>query len=230
MLVRAGNAGYRMAQVALLVGVLAGCSEAADDTDTKASASASASADRSVERGVSIGAAGSPCELPVSFDLAKDWEPEAIDSAAAQDKAASADSGDLEDEISEEVLDSILRQGPVVAACEVDAKPAGYVGFLRIWTGEPGDDDARAVLEEFVAAEDGASKAKYTPFESGDLSGAEVEYVVTSKLLGETKKESAFAVTTPGGSVVVHLGGMDTEEHEKMVPAYELARNTLRTV
>ncbi|MFI1720847.1 lipoprotein [Streptomyces sp. NPDC020489] len=219
-----------MAQVALLVGVLAGCSEAADDTDTKASGSASASADKRVERGGSLGAAGSACELPVSFDLAKDWEPESIDSAAAQDKDSSADTGDLEDEISQEVLDSLLRQGPVTAACEVDAKPAGYVGFLRIWTGEPGDDDARTVLEEFVAAEDGASKATYGSFESGGLSGAEVEYVVTSKALGETKKERAFAVTTPGGPVVVHLGGMDTEEHEKMVPAYELARNTLRTV
>lgn len=220
-----------MAYVALLAGVLAGCSEAADDKkDAKTSASASASAGQIAESGDSIGAAGSACELPVSFDLAKDWEAEAIDSAAAQDKASSTESGDLDDEISEEILDSILRQGPVAAACEVDAKPAGYIGFLRIWTGEPGDDDARTVLEEFVAAEDGASKAKYTSFKSGDVAGAEVEYVVKSELLDETKKESAFAVTTPDGPVVVHLGGMDTEEHEKMVPAFELAKKTLQAV
>lgn len=220
-----------MAYVALLAGVLAGCSEAADDkTDAKSSASASASAGQTAESGDSIGAAGSACELPVSFDLAKDWEAEAIDSAAAEDKASSTDSGELEDEISEEILDSILRQGPVAAACEVDAKPAGYVGFLRIWTGEPGDDDARTVLEEFVAAEDGASKAKYTSFTSGDLAGVEVRYDVTSELLDETKKESAFAVATPDGPVVVHLGGMDTEEHEKMVPAFELAKKTLKSV
>lgn len=220
-----------MAYVALLAGVLAGCSETADDKkDAKTSASASASAGQIAESGESIGAAGSACELPVSFDLAKDWEAEAIDSAAAQDKASSTDSGDLDDEISEEILDSILRQGPVAAACEVDAKPAGYIGFLRIWTGEPGDDDARTVLEEFVAAEDGASKAKYSSFKSGDVAGAEVEYVVKSELLDETKKESAFAVTTPDGPVVVHLGGMDTEEHEKMVPAFELAKKTLQAV
>ncbi|MCX5335568.1 MULTISPECIES: lipoprotein [unclassified Streptomyces] len=220
-----------MAYVALLAGVLAGCSEAADDKkDAKTSASASASAGQAAESGDSIGAAGSACELPVSFDLAKDWEAEAIDSAAAQDKASPTDSDGLEDEISEEVLDSILRQGPVAAACEVDAKPAGYIGFLRIWTGEPGDDDARTVLEEFVAAEDGARKAKYTSFESGDVAGVEVEYVVTSELLDETKKESAFAVTTPDGPVVVHLGGMDTEEHEKMTPAFELAKKTLQKV
>ncbi|MEU5323357.1 lipoprotein [Streptomyces sp. NPDC021056] len=220
-----------MAYVALLAGVLAGCSEAADDKeDAKTSASASASAGQVAESGDSIGAAGSACELPVSFDLAKDWEAEAIDSAAAEDKASPTDSGDLDDEISEEVLDSILRQGPVAAACEVDAKPAGYIGFLRIWTGEPGDDDARTVLKEFVAAEDGARKAKYTSFTSGDLAGVEVEYVVTSALLDETKKESAFAVATPDGPVVVHLGGMDTEEHEKMTPAFELAKKTLQKV
>lgn len=230
MLVRAGNAGRRVAQVALLVGMLAGCSEAADDKDAKASPSTSASAEKGVESGGSIGVAGSACELPVSFELAKDWEAESIDSAAAQDKGASGDAGDLEDEIAEEVLDSILRQGPVAAACEVDAKPAGYVGFLRIWTGEAGDDDARTVLEEFVAAEADASKAKYSSFESGGLDGAEVEYFVTSELLEETKKESAFAVTTPDGPVVVHLGGMDTEEHQKMVPAYELAKKTLQKV
>lgn len=225
-----------MAYVALLAGVLAGCSEtAADKKDAKTSASASASAGQIAESGESIGAAGSACELPVSFDLAKDWEAEAIESAAigsaaARDKASSTESGDLDDEISEEILDSILRQGPVAAACEVDAKPAGYIGFLRIWTGEPGDDDARTVLEEFVAAEDGASKAKYTSFESGDLAGVEVRYDVTSELLDETKRESAFAVTTPDGPVVVHLGGMDTEEHEKMVPAFELAKKTLQAV
>ncbi|MFD3838483.1 lipoprotein, partial [Streptomyces sp. NPDC058642] len=213
-----------MAYVALLAGVLAGCSEGADDKkDAKTSASASASGGQAAESGDSIGAAGSACELPVSFDLAKDWEAEAIDSAS-QDKASPTDSGELEDEISEEVLDSLFRQGPVAAACEVDAKPAGYIGFLRIWTGEPGDDDARTVLEEFVAAEDGARKAKYTSFTSGGLAGVEVEYVVTSALLDETKKESAFAVATPDGPVVVHLGGMDTEEHEKMVPAFELAK------
>ncbi|KOV56159.1 hypothetical protein ADK64_41460 [Streptomyces sp. MMG1121] len=49
----------------------------------------------------------------------------------------------------------------------------------------------------------------------------------TSKLLEETKKETALAVSTPDGPVVLHLGGMDMEEHEAMRPAYELARQTL---
>jgi hypothetical protein len=201
-----------MAHVALLAGALTGCSEAAEGDDSKASArpsSATATAKPSgpdgtaVSSGGTIGAAGSACELPVTFDTAKGWKAEAV-------KAE-------------------LSQGPVTLACEIDAKPAGNIGFLRVWAGKPGDADARTVLEAFVAAEDGVSKERYGAFTSGGLSGVKVEYLYANELLEETKKESAFAVATANGPVVVHLGGLDTEEHEEMLPAYELARRTLRT-
>ncbi|MDH6565765.1 hypothetical protein M2160_000786 [Streptomyces sp. SAI-117] len=208
MPVRAGNTWLRMAHAALLAGVLTGCSEAAGD-DSKASAGSSATAetsgavDSAAVRGGTIGAAGSACELPVAFDTAKSWRAEAVEAP--------------------------LSQGPVTLACEIDAKPAGSIGFLRVWAGKAGDADARTVLEAFVAAEDGVSGEKYGAFTSGGLSGVEVEYLYASELLEETKKESAFAVTTADGPVVVHLGGLDTDEHEKMLPAYELARRTLHT-
>ncbi|WP_327596398.1 lipoprotein [Streptomyces chartreusis] len=230
MLVGAGSVRRRLAQVALLAGVLTGCSGAAED-DARTSASASAptdatadASDTAVKSGGTIGAAGSACPLPVTFDIAKDWEAEAIDTGTdGGDASAEPDSG-----LAQELADALLHQGPVTAACEVDAKPAGNIGFLRVWTGKPGDDDARAVLKEFVAAEKGASKAKYSAFEAGGLSGAEVKYLVTSELLEETKEESAVAVTTEWGPVVIHLGGMDTDEHRAMLPAYELAKRTLR--
>ncbi|MDH6546662.1 lipoprotein [Streptomyces sp. SAI-041] len=208
MPVRAGNTWLRMAHAALLAGVLTGCSEAAGD-DSKASAGSSATAktsgavDSAAVRGGTIGAAGSACELPVAFDTAKSWRAEAVEAP--------------------------LSQGPVTLACEIDAKPAGSIGFLRVWAGKAGDADARTVLEAFVAAEDGVSGEKYGAFTSGGLSGVEVEYLYASELLEETKKESAFAVTTADGPVVVHLGGLDTDEHEEMLPAYELARRTLHT-
>ncbi|MGF0174075.1 lipoprotein [Streptomyces sp. Marseille-Q5077] len=239
MLVGAGQVRRRLAQVALLAGVLTGCSGAAED-DPKASASASTSAsasvgaasdgDTAVKRGGTIGAAGSDCELPVTFDIAQYWEAEAIDAGTGKDKAGGSEgSGDSEDsELAQEIADALLHQGPVTAACEVDAKPAGNIGFLRIWTGEPGDDDARTVLEAFLADENGVSKAKYSAFKAGGLAGAEVKYLVTSKLLEETKEETALAVTTEMGPVIINLGGMDTEEHRAMLPAYELAKKTLR--
>lgn len=236
MLVGAGQVRRRLAQAALLAGVLTGCSGAAQDgakPSAAASASAGAASDSgtAVNSGGTIGAAGSACELPVTFDIAEDWKAEAVDAGAGAGKAAGSGSTEAEDgesEFAQEIADALLRQGPVTAACEVDAKPAGNIGFLRIWTGEPGDDDARAVLEAFVAAEDGASKARYSSFEAGGLSGAEVKYLYTSKLLEETKEEAALAVTTERGPVVLHLGGMDTDEHRAMLPAYELAKRTLR--
>lgn len=236
MLVGAGQTRRRMAQVALLAGVLTGCSGAAeDDPRTTASATASAEAagdgDGAVKSGGTVGAAGSACELPVTFDIAQYWLAEAVD--AGTDRDEQADSGDgsaaaEEEELAQEIADALLRQGPVTAACEIDAKPAGNIGFLRVWTGKPGADDARTVLEAFLAEEKGVSKAKYSAFKAGDVAGAEVTYLVTSKLLEETKEESALAVTTEEGPVVIHLGGMDTEEHRAMLPAYELAKKTLR--
>ncbi|ELS50434.1 lipoprotein [Streptomyces viridochromogenes] len=233
MLVGAGQVRRGLAQAAVLAGLLTGCAGAAED-DPKTSARASASADAAeagdtaVKSGGTIGAAGSACELPVSFDIAEYWEAEAVDAGAAKEKAADSSADSEESEFAQEFADAFLRQGPVTAACEVDAKPAGNIGFLRIWTGEPGDDDARAVLEAFVAAEGGTSKAKYRTFEAGGLSGVEVEYLYTSKLLEETKEESALAVATKRGPVVIHLGGFDTDEHRDMLPAYELAKRTLR--
>jgi hypothetical protein len=209
MLVGAGNTWLRIAHAALLAGVLTGCSDAAEGDDSKASARPSATAetsgpdDTAAVGGGTIGAAGSACELPVTFDIAKSWKAEAVEAP--------------------------LSQGPVSLACEIDAKPAGNIGFLRVWAGKSGDADTRAVLEAFLAAEDGVTKEKYRTFTSGGVSGVEVEYLYSSELLDETKKESAFAVTTADGPVVVHLGGLDTEEHEEMLPAYELARRTLRT-
>ncbi|MFF7167419.1 lipoprotein [Streptomyces sp. NPDC008086] len=242
MWVGTGRARRRLAQVAVLAGVLSGCAGAAED-DTKASASASASADSTasaetagdddggsgVKSGGSIGAAGSACELPVTFDIAQYWEAEAVDSGTKKDTSGGNGSADAEDdELAQEIADALLHQGPVTAACEVDAKPAGNIGFLRIWTGEPGAEDARGVLEAFLADETGVSKAKYSAFKTGGVAGAEVKYLVTSELLEETKEETALAVTTEKGPIVIHLGGMDTEEHRAMLPAYELAKKTLR--
>ncbi|MFJ6080119.1 lipoprotein [Streptomyces sp. NPDC092369] len=224
MLVGAGNTRRGLAHVALLTAVLTGCAEASDEAPS-ASTSASATADaaggseKAAESGGTIGTSGSACELPVTFDIAAKWKAKSIDAKSA------GDGSDLADEIA----DALLHQGPVTAACEVDAKPAGHIGFLRVWTGKPGKDDARTVLEAFVKAEDNTSKPKYTTFRSGGLDGVEVEYLFTSKLLEETKKERALAVTTASGPVVLHLGGLDSEEHEDMLPAFELAKQTLRT-
>ncbi|QFQ97934.1 hypothetical protein F9278_18860 [Streptomyces phaeolivaceus] len=238
-----GTVLAQLALLALLAGVLTGCSEPAEDGGAKPSASAAegAGTDATTEAtteakdggkdaarsGGSVGAAGSACELPVTFDTAEKWRPEAVET-----EAPGGSGGSEEDDLAAELAEGLLRQGPFTAACEIDAKPAGNIGFLRVWTGEAGAkaDDAQALLKEFVAAEGGTSEAKYSAFTSdSDVSGSEVAYLYTSEALDETKKERAFVTVTPDGPVVVHLGGLDTEEHEQMLPAYELAKRTLKT-
>ncbi|MFF9019466.1 lipoprotein [Streptomyces eurythermus] len=239
MRVRVGTVGGRVAVAAAVAMLLGGCAGAADD-DGKTSASASAGASAGAKgaaagdtgkkaaaaaRGGTLGPAGSACELPVSFDVAKDWKPKSIDAEKELAQVSEGADGDLAGELAA----AMLRQGPVTAACEIDAKPSGTIGFLRVWKGKPGDADAGGVLRAFVAAEKGAGKAEYHSFKTGGgVPAVEVEYLSTNKALDETKKESAFAVGTPDGPVVLHLGGMDTQEHDEMLPAFQLAKQTLK--
>ncbi|WP_299540425.1 lipoprotein [uncultured Streptomyces sp.] len=160
-------------------------------------------------RGGSVGGAGSACPLPVTFDHAADWTPEAVSVDPASELA------------------ELAQQGPLTMACEIDAKPAGHIGYLRVWTGAA-PDDARKALEAFLAADENAGGAAYAEFEAGGLRGVEVTYTETVEVTDETKTERAFAVASPDGPVVVHLGGLDTAEHEAMLPAYELAKRTVR--
>ncbi|MFE6286327.1 lipoprotein [Streptomyces sp. NPDC057877] len=186
--------------------MLTGCAGEDGDGSREGRASASPSEPESsastVASGGTLGGPGSACELPVTFELAAKWTAEAVRAP--------------------------LEQGPVALVCEVDAKPAGSIGFLRVWTGAPGADEARSVLEAFLKAEGGTSEEEYSAFTADGMSGTEVEYRYTSEFLDEPKTERALAVTTPDGPVVLHLGGLDDAEHADMLPAYELARRSLR--
>ncbi|WP_435599173.1 lipoprotein [Streptomyces anulatus] len=167
------------------------------------------------EKGGQVGGAGSACELPVTFDIAAGWKPRGVTTNPDPELA--------------EALADLSEQGTVKVVCEIDAKPAGNIGFLRVWQGEASEDDPRAVLRAFVADSPiTAEDATYTQAKAGALAAAEVGYTSHSELLDEPKKERAFAVATPDGPVVVHLGGMDTEEHTAMLPAFELAKKTLK--
>ncbi|WP_327325240.1 lipoprotein [Streptomyces sp. NBC_01210] len=164
---------------------------------------------KSAAKGGAVGAAGSPCALPVSFDLAADWKPKAV---------------------KDDPEFGLPKQGLVTLVCEIDAKPAGNIGFLRVWTGGGSGDDARKALEAFVAAEaKSRDKVAYSATKAGQYAAAEVTYLNTNEFLDAPKKERALAFTTPRGVVVLHLGGLDSAEHEQMLPAYELAKKSVRS-
>ncbi|MER5204554.1 lipoprotein [Streptomyces sp. NPDC002825] len=157
-----------------------------------------------VKAAATLGGPGSACALPVSFSVAEDWKPEAVKNPEDPEFAA------------------LTRQGPVTVRCEVDAKPSGNIGYLRVWTAPKGP--ARTALEGFVTAEKGSSAVAYRETKAGALPATEVTYTVD----GEEKR--AFAVSTPKGTVIVHLGGLDTDEHRAMLPAYELAKSTVKAL
>ncbi|MFD4318854.1 lipoprotein [Streptomyces sp. NPDC058548] len=159
---------------------------------------------------LTVGGPGTVCALPVSFGVAEKWTPQAVEDPENPEFAA------------------LTRQGPATVRCEVDAKPAGHVGFLRVWTA--GKGSARTALEGFVKAEQNTSEVTYKESGSGVGPVTEVTYTVFDKVMEESKEERAFAVSTPKGTVIVHLGGLDTAEHRAMIPAYELARTTLKAL
>ncbi|MFI8191626.1 lipoprotein [Streptomyces sp. NPDC085946] len=187
--------------------VLVGCSPEQEATGRAASPEAAASQPvASPGKGEPLGGAGTPCALPVSFETAQDWTAEEVDTSDPE---------------------FVLKQGSVTLVCEVDAKPAGHVGFLRVWTGTGKGGTARSALESFVDAERDAGEKRYRETEAGGAPAAEVTYTVDGEWTDGPKDERAFAVMTPRGPVVVHLGGLDSAEHRAMLPAYEQAKRTL---
>ncbi|MFE9857934.1 lipoprotein [Streptomyces sp. NPDC005780] len=208
-----------LAPVLLAAVALTGCSSESGGgakTDTKpggapAKTTAKATADTSAAKGGTVGGSGSVCKLPVVLDTAQHWTAEAV--AAGKPGSDFAELG---------------IQGPVTLACEIDAKPAGHIGFLRVWQGDDKGSTARQALEGFVKADSNPSKITYTQTTVGKLSVTEARYTIYSELLDESRPNRAFAVATPDGPVVVHLGGLDAHEHKSMLPAFELARRSVR--
>lgn len=178
--------------------------ERAEVTPTPAESSTAAQAAAAPEA-ARVGAAGSGCEMPVTFGIAAAWQPKAVTVAPG------------------DPLAELARQGPVTMVCEIDAKPAGNIGFLRVYTGDAGE--LRPILEAFIGAD--AREPVFTEVRVGDRAGLEVVYQTKSELDDALERERAFAVATARGVVVVSLDSMDSAEHEAMLPAYELAKRSL---
>src|SRR4051794_40502368 len=77
-----------------------------------------------------LGATGSTCPMPVDFGLAESYTAKAV----RMDP--------------DELLAELAQRGPLTMVCEIDAKPAGHIGFLRVWTGA--GDQLRPALTAFA--------------------------------------------------------------------------------
>ncbi|MFC8847161.1 MULTISPECIES: lipoprotein [unclassified Micromonospora] len=156
------------------------------------------------EAGVTVGGKGSPCELPVTFSLPAGWAPEAVAEEAT------------------------ITLGRARLRCEVDAKPAGSVGFLRVWAVDGAAGDLRATLEEFLAEYGRVSEIEYRRVRHDPLDLVEATFLQRSELSGPNRQRALVADIPAGGPVLLTLGGMDTDEFEAMFPAYQLATRTFQ--
>ncbi|MGO1056752.1 lipoprotein [Crossiella sp. CA198] len=151
------------------------------------------------------GKVSAACQLPVDFELGKLWVAKTV---------------------AESTSTVMGKQGDFLVACEVDAKPAGNIGFLRVWTSKSTLDASKA-LENFMTGEKKAGKQEIRTTAAGSLAAAEVSYKLPDPINGGERFQRALAVSTPKGAVVLHLGGIDTDEHKQMLAAYVLARSSL---
>jgi hypothetical protein len=142
-----------------------------------------------------VGGADTACPLPVAMDLPDKWKPNSLDPG-------------------------LFRQGGLDALCEIDAKPAGAIGFLRVFVGPAAEP--KQALESFVAAQKGARDVQYRDTAVGKGSGAEVTWVDE-----EAGRRRAFAMSTPLKTVVMTAGSIDDSEYEQLLPAFLLAKQSL---
>ncbi|GHA84480.1 lipoprotein [Streptomyces termitum] len=191
---------FRLVSFVLVGGSTAACASSSGGGDWRDDLAAAPAV-------ATVGGSDSACRLPAAFDIAESWVPEAIGGYGGGTPPV---------------------QGGVSLVCEIDAKPAGYAGFLRVWAGRDAKLGSRGILDGYMAQEAGAEKPAYRETKAGSFPATEVTYLKPGAAQGEVKRERALAVKLPRGSVILHLGGLDTGEHEKMLPAYVLAKNTMR--
>jgi hypothetical protein len=145
----------------------------------------------------SVGGSSAPaCDLPVTFDVAAKWVPKPVSAEVAE-----------------------AFGGPDRVACEIDAKPAGILGFVRVYLAPQADP--RAALQARAAAAPQAADQRFRQITTPAGAGWEIGYRTDDSLA------RAFAVAAGAGSVVVEWGGLDEEEHRSGLPAYVLARKSL---
>ncbi len=170
-----------------------------------------------------VGGADSPCPLPFVFDRAQGWVPERLDPMTSEERATT-DPDDLA------LLDRISSPGPFQAACELSS-PIN-VGFLRVFAGPArlAGRDPEKILTTFIEAYDSnVSDIAFAEVSSeAGLALVEATYEQHRAPDDDGVPQRAFLVSGTDGVAVVHLGGLDAEEHDGMLPAYELARRSVR--
>ncbi|WP_433386839.1 lipoprotein [Micromonospora sp. KLBMP9576] len=207
---------------ALTIGLLAGCAEetgrpAGQASDRPAPQATGEPWYDEVPAGApgdgTVGGAGTPCPLPVSFPLAKGWKAKAVEVPTG--------------ELAELLGDALTKRGGTTARCEVDGRSSGG-GFLRVWATDQPGVAPRAALEAFVAGtEDKLSGQQFREVRAGAFEATEATWLATSTLIDEESRGWALAVRTEGPTLVITVSEGLIAERDDVLPAYRLATRGL---
>ncbi|MER5702088.1 lipoprotein [Micromonospora sp. NPDC002296] len=190
---------------ALTLTATAGCADRATPTAAPASTASPVAAGppwydevAPATAGTTVGPEGTACPLPMTFSVPPEWKVKAVKSGTD------------------------YRAGPALLLCEIDAKPAGNIGFLRVWgIEEAAPLNPQVTVDKFLA--EYSSKAedpRYRRTKAGPLDSFEATWTE------EGSRKRAIVVSNPHGRLMLTLGGTDDEEFEAMLPAYQLAKSS----
>ncbi|NBE79889.1 lipoprotein [Micromonospora rubida] len=148
--------------------------------------------------GTTVGPEGSVCPLSMTFSVPAEWKVKAMKSGTD------------------------YRAGPALLLCEIDAKPAGHIGFLRVWKIEGATPlNPQLTVDKFLNEYSSkAENSEYRRTKAGPLDSFEATWTE------DGSRKRAIVVSTLYGRLMLTLGGLDDEEFEAMLPAYQLAKSS----
>jgi hypothetical protein len=149
-----------------------------------------------------IGPSGTPCSIPVSFDLPDGWTARKVAGGGA----------------------SALAAHGVYPVCEV-RRSDGAPGVLRIWAGRA-DRGAQGMLSLFT--EDSRLIMKRKDSRKITVAGQPAWELWRESVAGDGKvyQHRAFAVAHDGVTALVEWGGTGLEAHQTGLPCYFLVRRS----
>jgi hypothetical protein len=112
-----------------------------------------------------------------------------------------------------------MTLGGLDLVCELDGKPAGVLGIMRVFKGPAGD--LRAVGARYVADwAPTATEVEYRDAKIGPADGVEVSF------RSDDHYTRDFLVASGPTVYLVDWGGLDSDAHAAGLPAYALARTS----
>ena len=112
-----------------------------------------------------------------------------------------------------------LTLGGLDLVCELDGKPAGVLGIMRVFKGATGD--LRAIGARYVADwAPTATEVEYRDAKVGPADGVEISFRSLDHYTRDFLVESGPTV------YLVDWGGLDSDAHTAGLPAYVLARTS----